>query len=205
MGMSGTEHKFFEEHKNELGQVGEIITVFNRIENMVVLFLTDMFTSLYDNHERMLFMNDSLNDISIFETFNQKMNFLEKAITRVAMIATKSELAFEEKKYLAVCKSIRGIQKYRNKIAHMSLAISAEGKAVIFKRKADKELLVTKTGSFNKEELDLEEIRKKVWAVHNETQETLIKEGSIHVLNILLREELAMFDRTKRPPSDGVK
>jgi hypothetical protein len=163
---------------------------------MVILLASNAFASIYDQ-ERLILINDTLNDINIFETFNQKLNFLEKIISRVSMIATKNGEVFDEKKYLAVCRSIRGIQKYRNKIAHMSLAFSPEGKAIILKRKKDKELLLTKTGSFNREELNLKDIKKKIWAVHQEAEETLIKGGSVHMLSILLGEELKNFDLAK--------
>ena len=195
--MSDTAKKFFEEHKLELGEVGEIITVFNRIENIVVMLISNAFASVY-GQERIILINDTLNDGNIFETFEQKINFLEKVISRVAMIATKRSESFDEKKYLAVCKSIRNIQKYRNKIAHISLAFSPEGKAVIFKRKKDKELLTTKNGSFNKEELDLKDIKEKIWAVYQEAENVLIKEGSTQMLNILLKEEFQNLNRIKK-------
>ncbi len=188
--------KIFNNHKEELRQVVEIITVFNRIENIVVIFVSSAFASVYDGQERIILMNDVLNDVNIFETFNQKLNFLEKTISRVAMIAKRAKEAFDEKKYLNVCKSIRDIQRYRNKIAHMSLMFSPEGKAVIFKRKKDKELLVTKGGSFNREELDLNNVTEKVWAVYKTAEEVLLKEGIKDIINILLKEELVNFYRT---------
>lgn len=183
--------EFFKKHKKELRQVGEIITIFNRIENVIVIYLTILFSSLYDKQERYFLINDTLNDVNIFQTFNQKVNFLEKSIKRVSMIATKRKKTFNEKKYLTVCKSIRKIQEYRNKIAHMPLAFSLDGKAIIIKRKTDKEMLINKSeGSFNREELDLKKIKKQVWEVYKKAEKILAMEGATRSLNILLEEEL---------------
>lgn len=180
--------KLFEKHKKELLQIGEIIIVFNSIENIMVAYLSSIFASHYDSSERLILMNDALCDVSIFETFNQKINFLEKAIKRVARIATEKGETFNERKYLDICKSIRDIQKYRNKIAHMLLVISREGKAIIYKRKTDIQFLIDKKGSLRKEEIDLNSIVNQVLIVYDKAFEILFKEGAPSALNILLKE-----------------
>src|SRR5579862_6078998 len=132
------EREYFEKNKKQLELIGEIITVFNRIENIVVASISDIFVSSFGGHERMFLINDVLNDGDIFERFEQKIDFLKRVIKRISRIAIERKEKFEEEKYLKICASIKEIQKYRNKIAHMSLAISPEGKAMIFKRKTDK-------------------------------------------------------------------
>ncbi len=139
--------KHIDEQGDKMKLVGGIISVLNRIESYVKLIVSTAFIdNKYISYEKIYLINDILNDDKIFCKFEEKRLLLEKVIYITARIVNKKniDIKFDHKKYLDFCEKIKNVQKIRNNIAHNNLGFSAEGFAVIYKRKSDKLLLEEK-------------------------------------------------------------
>ena len=162
------------QNKAELQKIGEIFSYLNFIDVNIVAILTIILSDLTATEEKHILINDILFDENIFETFEQKRRLLKKIIERSAAIARKKKIAFDEEKYLELCKDFLKIQQKRNIIAHKYLTYSP-GKAHYLSRKNDSELYRRGEPTINLKELDLDEIIKDTKDVSNRIEKELIE------------------------------